>query len=193
MSILVFVDNSPLPKNGGGGGILKIMKTRDIKLDPKGFTLIELLVVISIIGLLASIVVVAVNPARGKSRDAKRLSDMHQLKLAIEMYYDANGVYPTCTGAHPSVCISTVYASYGDIRTLGIAPTYVSVVPLDPINANGEYGYYYARGHKKTGPNSWSQTGSSSDYIIGTRLETSMGGGTYSGWDNSNLNYLDGN
>jgi len=61
----------------------------------KGFTLIELLVVISIIGLLSSVVLASLNTAREKSRDGKRLSEMKQIQLALEMYYDENGVYPT--------------------------------------------------------------------------------------------------
>jgi prepilin-type N-terminal cleavage/methylation domain-containing protein len=57
------------------------------------FTLIELLVVIAVIGFLASIVLVSLSPARAKARDARRVSDLHNIQLALEMYYDSNGTY----------------------------------------------------------------------------------------------------
>ncbi len=55
----------------------------------RGFTLIELLVVIGIIALLASIVLVSLNTARMKARDARRESDLRSIQTANELYYDA--------------------------------------------------------------------------------------------------------
>ena len=65
-----------------------------LKNKNKGFTIIELLVVISIISFLASIVLVNVNMYMAKARDAKRMSDMRQIMIALEMYRSQNGVYP---------------------------------------------------------------------------------------------------
>ncbi|MEK9194843.1 MAG: type II secretion system protein, partial [Patescibacteria group bacterium] len=65
------------------------------------FTLIELLVVIAIIGVLASVVFASTNTARAKARDARRVADFNQLRLALELYYDDNNVYP---GPASGVC-----------------------------------------------------------------------------------------
>jgi len=81
----------------------------------KGFTLIELLVVIAIIGILSSIVLASLNTARQKSRDARRVADLKQLQLAMQLYYDANSSYPTTTAA--------------------LAPTYIATIPRDPIGS----------------------------------------------------------
>lgn len=64
----------------------------------RGFTLIELLVVIAIIGLLASIVLASLESAREKSRNARRVTDLKQYQLALELYYDENGGYPASAG-----------------------------------------------------------------------------------------------
>jgi prepilin-type N-terminal cleavage/methylation domain-containing protein len=59
----------------------------------RGFTLIELLVVIAIIGVLSSVVLASLNSARGKARDAKRRSDLVQVRTALELYYDSHDTY----------------------------------------------------------------------------------------------------
>ncbi|PJB98557.1 MAG: hypothetical protein CO078_01665, partial [Candidatus Nealsonbacteria bacterium CG_4_9_14_0_8_um_filter_36_17] len=60
----------------------------------KGFTLIELLVVIAVIGLLSSIVLVSMSPARKKAKDTRRMTDLKQISSAMELCYGE----PTCAG-----------------------------------------------------------------------------------------------
>ena len=62
----------------------------------KGFTLIELLIVMAIIGVLAVVVLVAINPVQqlARTRDTGRKSTIAQLGRALEAYYTAhNGLY----------------------------------------------------------------------------------------------------
>mgnify|MGYP001585339710 CR=1 FL=1 len=59
-----------------------------------GFTLIELLVVISIISLLSSMILAVFNTARGRARDARRISDLKSIATALELYFDDNVGYP---------------------------------------------------------------------------------------------------
>ncbi len=66
----------------------------------KGFTLIELLVVIAIIGILTGIIIASLNGARANSRDGKRLSDIAQLQLALESYFDACKQYPPANSSN---------------------------------------------------------------------------------------------
>lgn len=60
----------------------------------QGFTLIELSVVIAIITILATISVPNVTRYLAKSRDAKRISDIQVIVLAMESFYDDRGHYP---------------------------------------------------------------------------------------------------
>lgn len=68
----------------------------------KGFTLIELLIVIAILGVLAVVVLVAINPVEqlAKTRDTGRISTVTQLGHALEAYYTSrNAQYPGAVGA----------------------------------------------------------------------------------------------
>jgi prepilin-type N-terminal cleavage/methylation domain-containing protein len=64
----------------------------------RGFTLIELLVVISIISLLSSVVISAVNSARLKGYDAVRAQNLVEVGKALNAYYADNGFYPVPNG-----------------------------------------------------------------------------------------------
>ena len=113
----------------------------------KGFTLIELLVVIAIIGLLSSIVLASLNNARKKARDARRLSDMRQILLALEMYYDSHNRYPSISG--DSCCDGWDQGPCGDDPFIGALENagLMSKVPTDPSGGSGTgcYGYAYYR------------------------------------------------
>ena len=66
-------------------------------MNKKGFTLIELLVVIAVLGILAAVVLVAINPTKRlqDARNAGVKSDVGQIGTALEAYYtENNGVYP---------------------------------------------------------------------------------------------------
>ncbi|MSU73655.1 prepilin-type N-terminal cleavage/methylation domain-containing protein [Candidatus Kaiserbacteria bacterium] len=110
----------------------------------KGFTLIELLVVIAIIGILSSIVLASLNSARKKGRDARRVADIKQIQLALELYYDAHSNYPT----------SAQYAANL------VSEGFISAVPVDPLSILSYA--YEAIGSGTT----------CSSYHLGAKLET---------------------
>jgi prepilin-type N-terminal cleavage/methylation domain-containing protein len=62
----------------------------------KGFTLIELLIVMAILGVLAVVVLVAINPAEqlARARDSGRISAANQLGRALAAYYTGQSSYP---------------------------------------------------------------------------------------------------
>lgn len=128
----------------------------------KGFTLIELIIVIAIIGILASIVVVAINPAQQfqRARDTQRKSDVTSILSAIGQYQaETDGYLTSIAGVGTAsqtfdICVdptnpcsftatllnssvslfSSGQINYDTVGTSGnrISPTYISTIPVDP-------------------------------------------------------------
>jgi len=114
-----------------------------MKKSLKGFTLIEILVVATIIGLLASGAIVSYQQLSKQSRDAKRKTDLEQVRAALEMYRSNEDTYPVGTWSNLSVLTTPV--------------TYIQSLPTDPKNPT--YIYYYS-------------SADDSDYTVATHLET---------------------
>ena len=113
----------------------------------KGFTLIELLVVISIIALLSSVVFASLSVSRSKARDAKRISDVRQIRNALELYRNDYGSYPT------------------DL-TSSLVPTYIKSLPTDTFGTGTCRPAYCYAYNPATNPSS---------YHIGAQMEN-LGG-----------------
>ena len=113
----------------------------------KGFTLIELLVVTAIIGILASVVLVSLGSARENARDSRRLGDVKQISLALELYVGRFNHYPPVTpgGSALSRWSEMTSCLIGDtVNCVDAANTgdlkLIPATPKDPLAA-GTYDY----------------------------------------------------
>lgn len=108
-----------------------------------GFTLIELLVVITIIAILASLVLASLINARRNAHDIRRISDVKQISLALQMYLEGVGLgqYPignntTCTAPPGALAADDNYG----LQVL-VANEYITSIPRDPLNPATCYRY----------------------------------------------------
>lgn len=114
-----------------------------MKRSMNGFSLIELLVVIGIIALMASIVLVALNESRIRSRDGNRMSQTKEILNALELYYTQFGSYPTSQGSADDV-VNLNQTGAADVIGTALTSGYMSAIPEDPLyeyTSSNSYGY----------------------------------------------------
>lgn len=122
----------------------------------KGFTLIEILLVIGIIAVLATVVIVSLDPATRfqNARDARRLADIQSILSATQQYIvDNRGSLPSgldttekqigtgtsgCTLTEGICSANTTYCL--DLETT-LAP-YLKDMPYDPENGSVAQTHY---------------------------------------------------
>ncbi|MBU1110103.1 type II secretion system GspH family protein [Patescibacteria group bacterium] len=109
----------------------------------KGFSLLELLVVIAVIGVLAALIFVLIDPGArmAQARDAQRKSDLRQIANALDAYFVENTGYPFpcdciqtqggCSSANPS---SWHVVSLSAVLDVLIGEGYLRELYSDPIN-----------------------------------------------------------
>lgn len=106
----------------------------------KGFTLIELLLVIGIIAILASIVIVAINPTKqlGDARNAQRKSDVNTILSAVYQYaIDNDGSLPAgITTTSKEICATNSADCDSAIDLDVLTGAYLVRMPRDPQAAS---------------------------------------------------------
>jgi prepilin-type N-terminal cleavage/methylation domain-containing protein len=122
----------------------------------KGFTLLEILLVVGIVGILAAIVIIAINPVRSlaKSRDLQRKVGITEINKGLNQYYIDNGSYPsTITPELKSICVTGASATstgfncddLDQVDLSVLVPTYLPAIPVDPTGVGYKVGFNTSR------------------------------------------------
>jgi prepilin-type N-terminal cleavage/methylation domain-containing protein len=107
----------------------------------KGFTLLEILLVVAAIGILAGIVILALNPTKqlGDTRNTQRKADVATILNAVYQYsIDNNGTIPaTITTTQTEICKTGGNCSgLIDLSVLTTNEEFIVSVPTDPTGSS---------------------------------------------------------
>lgn len=86
-------------------------------------------ILIPVIGILSAVVLTGLNTARAKGADARRVADVKQLQLSLELYFDEKGEYPN---------------ALTDLRPSDM-PSYSDGTPGMPVDPTSKQPYLYVR------------------------------------------------
>ena len=92
----------------------KIMNNSAVTRKPKGFTLVELLIVVIILAILAAIVVPQFTASTDDANDAALVSNLANIRSAIDLYYQQHGEYPSANLASGGTCAGTAGTGAAD-------------------------------------------------------------------------------
>lgn len=114
----------------------------------QGFTLIEVLLVVAILAVLASIVIIAINPARqlAESRNAKRRADVLVILNAVYQYDIDNAEIPATIGTGETEICKTDASDCTGMISLAVltnSERYLTAMPVDPKGSDTTGGTGY--------------------------------------------------
>ena len=90
-----------------------------------GFTLVELIVVVTIMIVITALAMVSFTGINKRSRDSRRISDLKKISIALEIYRQEVGSYPSVVSNMPG----------------GLVSDYMDAMPTDPKS----FSYFYER------------------------------------------------
>lgn len=134
-----------------------------------GFTLIELLIVIAVLGVLAAVVLVAIDPLEqiNRGKDAGRKTTLGQLSKAVQAYYTSRqAIWPTA-----NVSWVTTLVTAGELRSVPAL-----VTGGTDCTTNVQNGWCYSAGTTEVG--AWVRLASKSEIA-----KCATGTNPYFTWD----------